>query len=107
MTSLSPTLYGVGKLIDTARRLAVEYHALTGRPLGITGEVGEYEAARLLGLELAPARTAGYDAHDASGHKYQVKTRRILSLNGKIESVGWVDQARSSVGCCAARPARR
>jgi hypothetical protein len=30
--------------------------------LGVTGEVAEYVAAELLGLELAPPRTTGYDA---------------------------------------------
>lgn len=34
----------------------------TGKPLGLTGEVAEYVAAEILGLELAPPRTKGYDA---------------------------------------------
>ena len=42
--------------------LAREYYRLTGKPLGITGEVDEYEAARILSVELTPARQAGYDA---------------------------------------------
>ena len=45
-----------------AEVLAREYYRLTGRPLGITGEVDKYEAARILGVELTPARQAGYDA---------------------------------------------
>lgn len=48
-----------------AKRLAQRYRAKTGKPLGITGEVAEYEAARLLGVELTPARHAGYDAFNA------------------------------------------
>jgi hypothetical protein len=40
--------------------------------LGITGEIGEYEAARLLGLRLASAREPGYDAVDErTGRKFQ------------------------------------
>jgi hypothetical protein len=43
----------------------------------VTGEVGEFEAARLLGLELAPARAPGYDAVDHLGRRFQIKTRCI------------------------------
>jgi hypothetical protein len=49
-------------LLRSAKAIAKEYYRLTGRPLGITGEVAEYEAARLLGVELAEVRQAGYDA---------------------------------------------
>ena len=45
-----------------AKKLAQEYRTLTGKPLDITGEVAEYEAARPLGVQLTPARQAGYDA---------------------------------------------
>jgi hypothetical protein len=31
-----------------ARSVAVDYYRLTGKPLGITGEIGEFEAACLL-----------------------------------------------------------
>jgi len=47
------------------------------KPLGITGEIGEYEAARLLGLKLSSAREAGYDAINPDGHRYQIKARCI------------------------------
>jgi len=49
-------------LLATAKLLARQYYELTGKPLGVTGEVAEYEAARLLGITLASARQAGYDA---------------------------------------------
>ena len=49
-------------LLANAKVLAQQYRALTGKPLGITGEVAEYEASRILGVELTPARQAGYDA---------------------------------------------
>ena len=49
-------------ILAEAKRLAQEYRVLTGKPLGITGEVAEYEAARILGVELTPARNEGYDA---------------------------------------------
>src|SRR5438874_1729828 len=36
-------------LLQRAKLLAKEYYQLTGRPLGVTGEIAEYEAVRLLG----------------------------------------------------------
>ena len=49
------------ELLAEAKKLAQKFYAATGKPLGITGEVAEYEAARLLNLQLTPARQAGYD----------------------------------------------
>ncbi len=63
-------------VLEQAKCLAQQYRALTGKPLGITGEVAEFEAARLLGLELTPARTAGYDA-------IEPKSKRTLSIKGR------------------------
>ena len=68
-------------LLGEAKRLAQEYRRLTGKPLGITGEVAEYEAARLLRVELAPARQSGYDAlerRDGTLRKLQIKGRCLL-----------------------------
>jgi hypothetical protein len=55
---------------------------LTGKPLGITGEIAEFEAARILGLVLSQARQPGYDAERRSGDqvtRIQIKGRRIPS----------------------------
>jgi hypothetical protein len=49
-------------ILAEAKRISQKYRAATGKPLGITGEVAEFEAARILGLELTPARQAGFDA---------------------------------------------
>ena len=49
-------------LLGEAKRIAKQYRRITGRPLGITGEIAEYEAARLLDIELSPVRQAGFDA---------------------------------------------
>jgi len=65
-------------LLGEAKRLAQEYRKLTGKPLGITGEVAEYEAARILGIELTPARQAGYDAVERSN-----RTTRLLQIKGR------------------------
>jgi len=85
---LPPVKYGavhqdepVVDVLRRAKRVAQEYRLLTGKPLGITGEVAEYEAARLLELELTPARQAGYDAierRDGRVRRLQVKGRCLL-----------------------------
>ena len=70
-------VHSVARVLEEVRRLAVEYQTLTGKPLGITGEIGEYLAAKHLGLTLMDARQAGFDATDAKGRKIQIKTRSI------------------------------
>ena len=64
-------------IINQARDAAIKYYRLTGKPLGVTGEIGEFEAAKKLNLELAEARAAGFDAIDKIGRKIQIKTRYI------------------------------
>src|SRR3712207_4601989 len=67
-------------IINDARSLALEYKALTGKPLGVTGEVAEFEAADKLGLELAGAREAGFDAVRAGpegSERVQIKGRAV------------------------------
>lgn len=49
-------------ILAQVKRLAQEYRAATCKPLGITGEVAEFEAARILNLELTRAWQVGYDA---------------------------------------------
>lgn len=81
-------------LLSEAKGLAQRYRALTGKPLGVTGEVAEYEAARILGLELAPARTAGYDATETVGggtRKLQIKGRCILPGASPGQRIGSID----------------
>lgn len=73
------------RILREAKQLAVDYYSLTKRPLGVTGEVAEYEAVRLLHLTLAPVRQAGYDATRKTRQgvrRFQIKGRRIL-VNSK------------------------
>jgi hypothetical protein len=68
-------------VLRNAKKLAQRYRDLTGKPLGITGEVAEYEAARLLKLELTPARQAGFDAVEQTTQgprRLQIKGRCLL-----------------------------
>ncbi|WP_192926250.1 DUF6998 domain-containing protein [Microvirga tunisiensis] len=75
------------EVIDVAKALAVEYKQLTGKPLGISGEVAEIEAHRLLGLELAPARTPGYDAVRHPKELIQIKGRAVNVQHPRVGRV--------------------
>jgi len=80
------------EILSQAKRLAQEYRALTGKPLGITGEVAEYEAARILGVQLTPARHAGYDAVEGpQGRRYQIKGRCMLPGCKPGQRLGSID----------------
>ncbi len=81
-------------VLGDAKKLAQRYRELTGKPLGITGEVAEYEAARILGLELTTARQAGYDAVETRGGKtvkLQIKGRCILPGASPGQRMGSLD----------------
>jgi hypothetical protein len=70
----------VQDLIAQAKLIAAEYYALTGKPLGISGEVAEHDAARLLGMQLAGVREASIDAVLHVGNrteKIQIKGRAV------------------------------
>jgi hypothetical protein len=69
------------EILREAKKLAGEYYELTGKPLGIIGEVAEYEAARILGVTLTPARQARYDATEPTNGReklLQIKGRCLL-----------------------------
>jgi hypothetical protein len=73
------------KLINSICRNAVEYENITGRKLGITGEIGELSACDVLGWELNEnPQVAGYDALDKNRKRYQIKSRRVDHKKGRI-----------------------
>src|SRR5689334_23052207 len=85
----------VEDILAAAKALAVEYYQLTGKPLGVTGEVSEYIVAKVLRLKLAPPRTPGYDATRKRGGKLECiqikgrafkpgKTQHLSRFNLKI-----------------------
>jgi hypothetical protein len=70
----------LAEVLADAKSLARKYRKLIGKPLGITGEVAEFSAAQILGLELAEARQSGYDAirnENGKVTKIQIKGRCI------------------------------
>jgi hypothetical protein len=88
---VEPTDSDVEELLAQAKQLALRYRQLTGRPLGITGEVAEFSAAKLLGLKLADARQAGYDAvdqRDGKSVRVQVKGRCLFEGSKPGQRVG-------------------
>jgi hypothetical protein len=79
------------KVLRQAKELARRYHELTGKPLGVTGEIAEYEAHQILGVELTEARNAGYDATEG-GRRLQIKGRCILPGSKPGQRVGSIDK---------------
>jgi hypothetical protein len=81
----------VFQILAAAKGLAQEYRTLTGKPLGVTGEIAEYEAARILGLTLAPPREPGYDAIElvnGSKRRLQIKGRCLLDPKKPGQRIG-------------------
>jgi hypothetical protein len=89
----SPEKQEIAQLLKQIKTLANHYQQLTGRPLGITGEIGEFTAIDLLALKIAPVRTPGYDASemiDGNKIKYQIKTRCIPKGKGLTQRLGQI-----------------
>jgi hypothetical protein len=61
----------VGQILSEAKILAKKYKSLTGKPLGITGEIAEFSAAHALGLELSEARQPGYEVRTGKGLRFR------------------------------------
>lgn len=74
--------YSVDKLIAEARRIAAAYRRATGRSLaGVSAEICQHDAARLLDLELCQPPAGGYDAVGRgarAGRRIQIKGRAIF-----------------------------
>lgn len=82
------------ELLGQAKVLARRYRTLTNKPLGITGEVAEFEAAQLLGLELTEARQSGYDAvevRDGAIWRIQIKGRCVQACHLARGRLGAID----------------
>ncbi|NPV57404.1 MAG: hypothetical protein HPY76_12135 [Anaerolineae bacterium] len=81
----------LGMLMQQAKDLAKKYKQLTGKTFGITGEVAEYEAARLLGLTLLEAGHPGCDAvRPGDGGKIQIKGRVISRDDERGRRIGGI-----------------
>jgi hypothetical protein len=89
----------VEEILETIKPLAGEYYRLTGKPLGVTGEVAEYVVAQTLGLKLAPAREAGYDAIRITpngAERIQIKGRAFGETSKRSQRLGRI---KSGAAC--------
>lgn len=86
-----PSPKDVERLLKQAKNLAKRYRTLTGKPLGITGEVAEFYAAKYLGLRLVSAREPGHDATVKEGKKtvrVQIKGRCLAKHRSPGQRLG-------------------
>src|SRR3989338_8392976 len=75
----------IKKMVNKIIKIALEYETLTGRKLGITGEIAEIIVCHKLGLKLlANSLSPGHDAVDERGNKFQIKSKRIIKNKGRI-----------------------
>ena len=91
-------VYSVDKLISEARRIAADYRRATGKSLGgVSGEIAENDAARLLNLELTNDPSLGYDAvgkGSREGKKIQIKGRAIFDEHKSGQRIGQLKVAQ-------------
>lgn len=85
----------IKEILAAVKLLAAEYYRLTGKPLGVTGEVAEYVATEHLGLALVPPRPPGYDAlrHTPAGpQRIQIKGRAYDPAARSSQRIGTIKQ---------------
>ena len=82
--------YAADKLIAQARQLAAEYRRTMGKPLpGISNEIAEHDAIRLLDLEPEPGSDVSWDATDpTTGWRMQIKSRTIFDESKSGQRIG-------------------
>ncbi len=92
-------VYSIDKLMNETRKLAAEFRRTTGQPLPVSGELANYDAARLLGLQLNQAPQAGYDAvgleGEREGLKFQIKGRAIFDEKKGGQRIGQLKTEQS------------
>ncbi|HEY5085907.1 MAG TPA: hypothetical protein VII66_00985 [Gemmatimonadaceae bacterium] len=85
-------------LLADIKRVAQRYYQLTGRPLGVTGEVAEMEAVRLLRLRPATVRQPGYDAEgpmrEGRRVRFQIKGRCMVDKVKATARLGAIDLSK-------------
>ncbi|NOX09435.1 MAG: hypothetical protein GXP22_08125 [Gammaproteobacteria bacterium] len=88
------SVYSIDKLMSEARNLAASYRKMMGKPLpGISGEIAEHDAARLLNLELCNPKPGGYDAigrGKREGKHIQIKGRAIFDEKKGGQRIGQI-----------------
>ena len=82
--------YAAEKLIAQARQLAAEYRRTMGKPLpGVSNEIAEHDAVRLLELEAVAEPDVPWDAVEpGSGDRIQIKSRTIFDESKGGQRIG-------------------
>jgi hypothetical protein len=96
------TVYAADKLITQARVLAAEYRRTMGKPLpGISNEIAEFDAMKLLQLVPNTRGEGGYNAIDTErdDKRIQIKSRTIFDESKSGQRIGQLklDKAWDSV----------
>jgi hypothetical protein len=87
------SVYDVDKLMQEARKLAANYRAATGKPLGISNEIAVHDVMRLMQLQPAPIGDGGYDAIGTGmreGKLIQIKGRTISPGASSSQRIGQI-----------------
>lgn len=87
------SVYDVDKLMQEARKLAADYRAATGKPLGISNEIAVHDVIRLMQLRAAPLGDGGYDAVGTGMHEgklIQIKGRTINPESSSSQRIGQI-----------------
>ncbi len=86
-------IYAEDRLISQARQLAAEYRRNMGKPLpGISNEIANHDAIRLLQLQAADGSAGGFDAIDPARQdkKIQIKSRTIFEDGKSGQRIGQI-----------------
>ncbi|MBW9271759.1 MAG: hypothetical protein K1566_19130 [Candidatus Thiodiazotropha sp. (ex. Lucinisca nassula)] len=85
------SVYEADKLISQARVLAAEYRRTMGKPLpGISNEIAEFDAIKLLQLEPNNSAEGGFNAIDPErdDKRIQIKSRTIFDESKSGQRIG-------------------
>ncbi|MCG7898966.1 MAG: hypothetical protein JAY99_04895 [Candidatus Thiodiazotropha lotti] len=85
------SVYEADKLISQARVLAAEYRRTMGKPLpGISNEIAEFDAIKILQLEPNNTPEGGFNAIDPErdGKRVQIKSRTIFDESKSGQRIG-------------------
>ncbi|MCG7985923.1 MAG: hypothetical protein JAZ20_05115 [Candidatus Thiodiazotropha weberae] len=92
------SVYEADKLISQARVLAAEYRRTMGKPLpGISNEIAEFDAIKLLQLEPNNTPEGGFNAIDPvrDGKRIQIKSRTIFDESKSGQRIGQLKLEKS------------
>jgi|SaaInlStandDraft_7_1057024.scaffolds.fasta_scaffold04837_5 hypothetical protein len=90
------TIYSVDKLMEETRKVAANYHQLTGEVLPVASELAKHDAINLFKFAKPDTVESGVDLIGAGhwdGKKVQVKSRVIFDSVKSRQMVGQINQA--------------